>query len=236
MGTSRSRIFLPARGEGEAVHVGAVDGERPAVSGMIFETLRLTVQISGAGKKRMAACLQERNPDRVDGWIALGFSGSLLESLPPGSCLAGERVIEPGGPPIAPPPLESALFHNQNLLLCTDQILSTPQSKRQMHHETGADLVDMESAAVARHALSRGEPFGWIRGITDSAGETLPDALLSCLDEQGFPSFTRAVKLVLKQPAMLLFAARLGWRSQAVSRRLAEAAWNGLQEYAEHSR
>jgi hypothetical protein len=49
------------------------------------------------------------------------------------------------------------------------------ESKRSLADKFGGDLVDMEAAAVARHAERRGLPFYAVKAISDTREARMPD-------------------------------------------------------------
>jgi nucleoside phosphorylase len=55
-----------------------------------------------------------------------------------------------------------------------DRILITPEEKRARREASGADAVDMESAALRAGCARRGLPFLNLRVISDAADESLP--------------------------------------------------------------
>ena len=57
---------------------------------------------------------------------------------------------------------------------CADRIAITVAEKTKLHAETGADVVEMESAAVQAVCRERGIPCVTIRVISDTAEEDLP--------------------------------------------------------------
>ena len=117
------------------------------------------------------------------------------------------------------------------LLLCVPRPLMTPFEKREARRRTGADLVDMESAAVARHAEGRGERFLWIKAISDTAAEPLPAWVVEVFGAQGEIDGHALLQAILRRPLDLLSAAVLLLRARRLSRRLADALFDFLHDF-----
>jgi adenosylhomocysteine nucleosidase len=99
--------------------------------------------------------------------LACGFAGGLNPVLKLGDVLfesADEnlrvRLLSAGVKP--------AVF------FCADRIATTVAEKQTLRTQTGADVVEMESAAIHAVCREHGIPCATVRVISDTAGEDLP--------------------------------------------------------------
>lgn len=185
-----------------------------------FKTINITVLVSGVGIHRMMHRLQQAQPMTYSCWVSYGFAGALSSHCEPGGVYCGNAVQYQHHEEVCGEPLQGFEFPEQNTLLCSGELISTPQKKMDLHYQTKANLVDMESFAVAVMANYRQEPFFWIRGISDAYDEPLPAELLHCLDQNGFPSVLKSTLQILKNPILLPKALKLGNITQKLQKNI----------------
>lgn len=67
---------------------------------------------------------------------------------------------------------------------------------------TGAQLVDMESYTFARCAQSMGIPWAIVRGVSDSASDTLAPEVPSFIDAHGNTRHLCVLRALLRRPSL----------------------------------
>lgn len=126
--------------------------------------------IAGIGRenagKSLRGLLAATSPQLV---LTCGFAGGLNPGLK-----LGDVVFE----------IQNPKTEVQNQLLvagarpakcfCADRIATTVAEKKKLRDETGADAVEMESAAIHAVCDERGIPCATVRVISDTAHEDLP--------------------------------------------------------------
>jgi hypothetical protein len=101
--------------------------------------------------------------------LTCGFAGGLNPDLK-----LGEVVFELS---TRNPQLEIRLLGagaRPATFFCADRIATTVAEKKKLRYETGADAVEMESAAIHIVCAERGIPCATVRVISDTADEDLP--------------------------------------------------------------
>ncbi|MBZ2185726.1 MAG: hypothetical protein K7J46_13520 [Bryobacter sp.] len=125
--------------------------------------------ITGPGFSAASAALSQHlaahRPARV---ISIGVCGALDPALSLGQVLTVSRIQSPLGV-FTPQPLAApaATLHSQ------DRVAVTVLEKEQLF-ATGAQIVDMEAAAVALLCERHGIPFSCLKAVSDLADEDLP--------------------------------------------------------------
>jgi adenosylhomocysteine nucleosidase len=130
----------------------------------------ISVLLTGIGKanaeKSLREFLAKNSPELV---LTCGFAGGLNSNLK-----IGDAIFE----------TQNSKLKTQNSLLasgakpvkffCADRVAVTVAEKKQLREQTGADAVEMESAAIHEICRERGIPCATIRVISDTANEDLP--------------------------------------------------------------
>ena len=117
-------------------------------------------------EKSVRAYLAAHSPDRV---FTCGFAGGLDPDLKLGDVVfelgtqnseLGTQLLAAGAKPVK--------------FFCADRIATTVAEKKTLRDKTGADAVEMESAAIQAVCAERGIPCATMRVISDAADEALP--------------------------------------------------------------
>jgi adenosylhomocysteine nucleosidase len=111
-------------------------------------------------------------------------------------------------------------------LLTSAAAIEDVAAKAAAFAETGAVAVDMESAGVAQIAASKRLPFVAVRAIVDTAGDTLPPAVLAAGTE-GRMRLARLLFGIVRSPREIAAVMRLAQRYRAASRALGAVARTG---------
>lgn len=98
------------------------------------------------------------------------------------------------------------------------------EEKHALGKAANAKGVDMESAAVARVAESKGLAFFALRTVSDGANDALPDEVGTFLSVEGKVRIGNVTKFALRGPRNIRELWRLGQRSKEAAQAL-EAAW-----------
>jgi adenosylhomocysteine nucleosidase len=188
-----SRVHYPWRGA-----VGAQIG-----------TTDVVIAATGDGAKM--AC--ERAAVFCDGFrplavVGAGIAGALSPGLGAGAIVASSRIRDSSGEAPAPDArlLSRALEAGAaaaTLLTVATPVTAAAEKRRLAASLEGASAVDMESAAWARVAASRGIPYLVVRSISDEAEEDLPDYLAACMGEDGTIRRGAVVARALARPSRI---------------------------------
>ncbi|MFQ5701990.1 MAG: purine phosphorylase, partial [Acidobacteriota bacterium] len=152
---------------------------------------RVDVLVCGIGPDRAARAARRLFERGAGALISWGFAGGLSPELLPGDAVIPSAVMDPQGRRFeADPTWRGHLLARLGMptedgpgmtLATTSMPLTSAAAKRSYHLHSGAEAVDMESAAVAAVAAEAGLPFLAIRAICDSVTEDLPPAALASI-------------------------------------------------------
>lgn len=120
------------------------------------------------------------SPDVI--W-SVGLCGALDEALEVGDVIVGNEVINPESGerlPAQSPGLESGKCVT---VVSQDRVAATADEKKALR--AFGEVVEMESASVARKAASRQIPFGCVKVVSDAAREGFGIDLNEARDREG---------------------------------------------------
>ena len=164
---------------------GAVAGGRPLliVTGLYSEAriaagAGMTVICSSSDPDQLRAQLDTFDHASVRGIISFGIAGGLDPSLRPGDLVVANEVMAADDRWATAATLSETLVEGTNIgrrkivggtIVGAEEVILHPRDKIQLHKETGATAVDMESHIAAAYAASVGLPFAALRVINDPA-------------------------------------------------------------------
>lgn len=144
---------------GLTIHAGRVAGRRVAWS------------VAGVGEEPASrAALLLVDGHRPGLLVSAGFAGGLDPALPRGAVVRPARVIHAGSAAA----VELAAGQQGVVACTTDRIVRSAGEKQDLRDRTAADVVDMETFAVAQVAADRMLPCAAVRVVSDTALEDLP--------------------------------------------------------------
>lgn len=186
----------------------AVPQEAKAFQKLVRGRADVRVLITGMGarnaERTVREALSKLRPARV---FTCGFAGALNTELTIGNVVCTHETPVAGAIPV--------MFH------CASRVAVTVAEKSTLRAQTGADVVEMESAVIARACYDSGVKCVTLRAISDTAHEDLPldfNALMTA-DEKLSP--LKLAMAVLKAPQKIPALLRLGRNSALAAERLA---------------
>ena len=179
---------------------------------------------SGMGREaaeRASAMAEEAG--EMEALISVGWAGALSCGVFPGTAYALTQVVDADtGECFATSFPAAALPSGAPLKLVTLGHFAQAHEKRPLAQTYHAVLVDMEAAAVARHAQAKGIPFYCFKAVTDAYGEVLPNFSEYC-NEQGQLRIPALLAHVAPRPKYWRPMARLGSNSKTGAEAIARA-------------
>jgi adenosylhomocysteine nucleosidase len=140
----------------------------------------------------------------LDAMVSVGWAGGASCGVQPGTAYEiGEVIDAENGQRYTTAAVTSPIK------LATLDRVAGREEKRRIAETFGASLVDMEAAAVARLALSKGVPFFCWKAVTDVATEEMPDFNLF-LDHEKQLRIPRLAAYALTHPRYVAPLLRMG--------------------------
>ena len=193
----------------------AVKEESELFQEILVSRPRALVLITGMGRKNadhaIRKALQQVRPAMV---LSCGFAGGLNPQLPSETVVfeAADREIETN---LLAMGAFAVKFH------CAERVAVTVAEKKALRKSTGADAVEMESAAIGAVCNQAGIPFATIRGILDAADEDLPLDFNKLMNAKQEMSYLKLTAALMKSPGKIGKLKLLQKRCRAAALKLA---------------
>jgi hopanoid-associated phosphorylase len=120
--------------------------------------------------------------------------------------------------------LAKSLSVHTGVLLESKTIVSLSSEKKQLHEQTQAIVLDMESVAIAKVAQEKNLPFLAIRAIADPVTMDLPKAVSVAMNDKGKVLISPLLKYLLLHPSELPALIKLGLHFSAAKKTLKQVA------------
>ena len=195
----------------------------------VFMAENVIVACSGAGPVNAEAAAELLIAEGATRLISWGCAGALSAALKPGDLILADKLIDAGNSEMAVNAnwldhTKKSLAHvvavQTGHLAESVSLISTAKDKRQLHANTGAVAVDMESSAVAKAARQNTLPFLSIRAIADPVTMDLPRAIGYSLNGQGDVMLGKLLLFLFLHPTELPGLIKLGLHFNAAKKTL----------------
>jgi adenosylhomocysteine nucleosidase len=137
--------------------------------------------------------------------ISAGFGGALDPALKRNDVILPREVVNLEGGrfaiDLAVPPEAEAQGLRTGRLVTVDEFVRKASEKAELREKSGADVVDMESSAIAALCGERGVKFLAVRVISDEAGIDLPPEILAIVGPTGGLRLGATLGALWKRPS-----------------------------------
>jgi adenosylhomocysteine nucleosidase len=159
--------------------------------------------------------------------VSAGFAGALDPAMKRNDAVLPNEIFEADGPRFTvdvqvPPEPGRGPKLATGRLLTVDGIVRTAAEKAALRERYQADLIDMESSAVAALCAERSVRFLSVRVVSDEAGADLPREVVTLMTRSGSYLVGSALKAIWRRPSSLRDFLALHAHAQEAADRLAD--------------
>jgi adenosylhomocysteine nucleosidase len=182
----------------------AVAEEAAAFDPGIRPNLRAQVLITGIGlenaERAVTLALRQIKPSLV---LTCGFAGGLDPDLTTGQVIFTSPARSGFEPALVAAGAHPGRFHS------IDRVATTALEKQELREATGADVVEMESGAIAAVCRVLGVPCAMARVVLDRQQDDLPIDFNAVLNDRSQIDFLRLTWQLIKAPSRIAGLLRL---------------------------
>jgi adenosylhomocysteine nucleosidase len=176
----------------------------------------ITILHTGIGRQNAEKSLREflatHSPKLV---LTCGFAGGLNPDLK-----LGEIIFETSDETLRAKLLGAGAKPLK--IFCAERIATTIAEKKKLRVETGADAIEMESAAIHAVCRERGIPCATVRVISDTASEDLPLDFNALSKPDKNLDFVKLFLAIAKSPGKIGALMRLQKKTKFAAEQLAD--------------
>jgi adenosylhomocysteine nucleosidase len=173
--------------------------------------------VTGIGRRNATQSVERFLADARPGRVfTCGFAGALNPALPVGT-VCGTAADPELARQLTAVGVRPTIFYS------SDRMLIWAGEKGQLHTATGAEAVEMESAAIHEVCARRGIPCATLRVISDGAHEDLPLDFNALSNSDHSLNYPRLALAVLRSPGKIPALRRLQQQTKHAAEQLAEA-------------
>jgi adenosylhomocysteine nucleosidase len=167
----------------------------------------VVIAVAGVGRPAAKRATELVLAGHRPSWIiSAGFAGALQPALARNDLVVPGEVLDPEGRRfrVEPPgSLGTGIRYATGRLLTVDRFILDSGEKADLHRSSRADLVDMESSAVAAVCDERLVRYLAVRVISDDARGDLPREVATLLTRSGSYRVGAAVRAIWNRPSSL---------------------------------
>lgn len=179
----------------------------------------MIVICSSSDPQQLRALLATLDSQTFRGVVSFGVAGGLDPSLKTGDVVVATEVMAGdtrfladmalNEEMIASAALKRSLMSRRRrrvvrgMLAGVERVVAASDRKAELHSETGAAAVDMESHIAAAYAAQAGIPFAALRVISDPAHRALPELAQNAIKPNGDICMRTIVRGVVRNPRTL---------------------------------